>query len=156
MRRKNDILLKSAFEETFPNLLRFFFPDADLVFDLEKGFEFLDKELLELFPELDKRGGSRFVDMLAKVFSKTGTIKWLLIHIEIQERDELLFGKRMFQYFYRIFDRYEVPISAMAIFTGSPGQQPCPHYNYDFIISIVSRSSISMRRSCFKRIIPSH
>lgn len=32
-RRKDDILLKAAFEEAFPFLLRFFFPEADKVFD---------------------------------------------------------------------------------------------------------------------------
>ena len=52
MRKKNDILLKSAFEEAFPDLLRFFFDKADIIFDIERGFEFLDKELSELFPEL--------------------------------------------------------------------------------------------------------
>ena len=54
MRRKNDILLKSAFEEAFPDLLRYCFPDADDIFDLDKDLEFLDKELSELFPELKK------------------------------------------------------------------------------------------------------
>lgn len=43
-RRKDDILLKSAFEESFPDLLRFYFPGADEVFDMKKGFVFLDKE----------------------------------------------------------------------------------------------------------------
>lgn len=133
MRKKNDILLKGAFEETFPDLLRFFFKDAETCFDLERGFEFLDKELLELFPEVGRNGGSRFVDMLAKVFESGGTERWLLIHIEIQERSEPSFGKRMFQYFYRIFDRYDVPISAVAIFTGSLSEKHCTSYGYDFL-----------------------
>ena len=30
-------------EEIFDDLLRFVFPDADRIFDLAKGFEFLDK-----------------------------------------------------------------------------------------------------------------
>ena len=54
MRRKNDILLKSAFEEAFSDLLRFFFKQADIIFDIAKGFEFMDKELSELFPELER------------------------------------------------------------------------------------------------------
>lgn len=55
-RRKDDILLKSAFEEAFPDLLRFCFADADDIFDMGKGFVFLDKELSEIFPELDMTG----------------------------------------------------------------------------------------------------
>jgi hypothetical protein len=60
-RKKDDTLLKAAFEELFAHLLRFCFPGADKIFDLRKGFVFLDKELTELFPELRKQGGSRFV-----------------------------------------------------------------------------------------------
>ncbi len=56
MRKKNDILLKSAFEESFSDLLYFFFKDADIVFDFERGFDFMDKELAELFPDLEKKG----------------------------------------------------------------------------------------------------
>jgi len=119
MRKKNDILLKSAFEEAFPDLLRFFFKDADTIFDISKGFEFLDKELHELFPELEKQGGSRFVDMLVKAFTLDGSEKYMLIHIEIQAQNGPNFSKRMFQYFYRIYDRYDVPITALAVFTGA-------------------------------------
>ncbi len=37
MRRKNDRLLKSAFEEAFPDFLRFFFTQADTLFDIDRG-----------------------------------------------------------------------------------------------------------------------
>ena len=83
MCRKNDILLKSAFEEAFPDLLRFFFTDADSIFNLERGFEFMDKELLELFPELAKKGGSRVADMLVKTYLSSGKSELVLIHLEI-------------------------------------------------------------------------
>jgi len=38
---------------------------------LEKGFEFLDKELKEIFPEIEKKGGTRFVDLLTKCILTT-------------------------------------------------------------------------------------
>lgn len=133
MRRKNDILLKSAFEETFPDLLRFFFEDADRIFDVGRGFEFMDKELLELFPELERNGGTRVADMLVKAYSKAGSEKWLLIHIEIQQQNDDSFGRRMFQYFYRIFDRYQVQVTALAVFTGGRAQKCCSEYEYDFL-----------------------
>ena len=125
-RKKDDALLKAAFEELFPYLLRFCFPDADKVFDFRKGFVFLDKELTELFPELKKQGGSRFVDMLVKTFLKNGKEEWILVHIEIQGGSTRGFPKRMFQYWYRIYDRYGVDITALAIFTGNKHQQS-PH-----------------------------
>jgi hypothetical protein len=96
-RKKDDALLKAAFEELFPYLLRFCFPDADKIFDFRKSFVFLDKELTELFPELKKQGGSRFVDMLVKTFLKNGKEEWILVHIEIQGGSAKGFPKRMFQ-----------------------------------------------------------
>jgi len=53
MRRKNDQLWNSLLEDVFDDLLRFVFPEADKVFDMQRGFEFLDKELNELTPEPD-------------------------------------------------------------------------------------------------------
>jgi len=119
LRKKNDIFLKAAFEETFAFLLQFFFKDAEKIFDLQRGFTFMDKELRELFPELEKKGGSRQADMLVKVFLLDGTEKWILVHIEIQEKYQADFPKRMFKYFYRILDRFEVSVAAIAVFTGN-------------------------------------
>lgn len=79
MRRKNDILLKCdpairCFRRSIPRpvTLLFFFNDADDIFDIEKGFDFLDKELNELLPEPQKQGGGRVADMLMKTFLKSG------------------------------------------------------------------------------------
>ena len=41
--RKSDILWKMVMEEVFEDLLCFVYADADQVYDLERGFEFLDK-----------------------------------------------------------------------------------------------------------------
>jgi hypothetical protein len=133
MRRKNDILLKSAFEESFPDLLSFFFPEANKIFAIERGFEFLDKELHELFPELEKKGGSRFVDMLVKAFLKNGAEEWILVHIEIQREDTTEFPHRMFQYWYRIHDRYNVDIVALAVFTGRVSQKQPSSFTKSFL-----------------------
>lgn len=122
LRKKNDILLKSAFEEAFPDLLRFCFAKADQIFDMKKEPVFLDKELSELFPELEKQGGNRFVDMLAKVFLKDGKEEWILVHIEIQGSKDKNFAGRMFQYWHRIYDRYQTEITALAVFTGEKNQ----------------------------------
>ena len=46
-RKKNDILLKGAVEEYFPYVLRLLYHDADKIFDMEKGFKWMNKELHE-------------------------------------------------------------------------------------------------------------
>jgi len=138
MRKKNDILLKAAFEESFPDLLQFFFPEANEIFAIERGFEFLDKELHELFPELEKKGGSRFVDMLVKAYLQTGAEEWILVHIEIQRQDTAEFAHRMFQYWYRIHDRYNVDIVALAVFTGKANQKRPSSFAKSFLGTEIS------------------
>jgi predicted transposase/invertase (TIGR01784 family) len=133
MRRKNDILLKSAFEEAFPDLLRFYFEGADRIFDIERGFEFLDKELNELFPDLEKKGGSRVADMLVKTFLLNGKEEWVLVHLEIQGEGVDRFAFRMFQYWYRIYDRYGVDIAALVVFTGGKKQSQPNYFHKDFL-----------------------
>jgi hypothetical protein len=117
MRRKNDILWKVVIEEVFDDLLRFLYPDADRVYNLARGIEFLDKELAELHPEPEKDSDTRFVDKLVKVYHRNGKDEWVLLHVQIQgdttKRAE--FSARMFRYFYRILDRFRRPVSAVVI-----------------------------------------
>lgn len=133
MRPMKDILWKGIIEELCPEMLLFIFANAAEVFDLERGFEYLDKELLELFPEQEQEGGTRLVDKLIKVFRKDGQEEWVLVHVEVQGQDSSNFAERMFTYFYRIFDRYKVKITAIAIFTGGKSQKTPSVYSYDFL-----------------------
>jgi len=110
-----DELWKAIIEELFVWLMRFFYPDEIHLFDLSKGFEFLDKELIRLFPEA--KNTRRYADKLIKVYMRDGSTKWILIHIEVQGYADPNFAKRMFIYFYRILDKYQKPITALAIFT---------------------------------------
>lgn len=110
-----DALWKGIIEDFFEFFLLFFFPNDFHKFDLSKGFEFLDKELLELFPESENNG--RYVDKLVKVHTYDGETRWILIHIEVQGYYDKDFPERMFTYFYRIWDRYKKRIAAIAIFT---------------------------------------
>ena len=119
--RKSDILWKVILEEVFPDLLRFIYPDADNVYNMERGFEFLDKELAELNPQPDEEKDSRFADKLVKVYHRDGVEEWVLLHVEVQgdTHDRDAFAERMYTYFYRIRDRNPVRlVSALAICTG--------------------------------------
>ncbi len=52
-----------------------------------------------------------------KVWLKNGDEEWILIHIEVQGKQQNVFTERMFIYFYRIRDRYQRKITAWAILT---------------------------------------
>jgi len=133
--RKSDILWKVVLEEVFPDLLRFIYPDADEVYNMGCGFEFLDKELAELDPQPDEEKDSRFADKLVKAYHHDGVEEWVLLHVEIQgdTHDREAFAERMYTYFYRIRDRYPGrAVSALAIFTGQDGQRMPDRFMYEY------------------------
>jgi hypothetical protein len=90
------------------DLLRFVHVDADQLYDLDRGLEFLEKELAEIDPEPGEPSDTRFVDKLVKVYHWDGAEEWVLMHVEIQgdTADRAKFAGRMFRYFYRILDRF--------------------------------------------------
>jgi len=110
-----DKLWKAVFEDFFPEAILFFFPDFFPKINWARGFEMLDKELKELFN--DSMGNERRADLLVKVWLLDGTEQWLLFHIEVQGYFDKDFPKRMFIYYYRLTERYEVPIAALALLT---------------------------------------
>jgi len=118
MIRKNDILWKGILEKVFEDLLRFVFPDVDKELDLQRGVCFLDKELGQMYPEPGKPSHTRVVDKLIKVYRRDGQERWMLTHIEVQGQARPEFARRMFAYYYRILDRYDQPVTAIAIFAG--------------------------------------
>ena len=120
--KTNDELLKGAFEEYFVDFLRFLYPDADQVFDLSRAIQFMDKELLAIAPDRERREGRRIADLLAKVHLRDGGERWILLHTEIEGGSGDDFAYRMFQYHYRILDRYRVAVESIAVFTGGRGQ----------------------------------
>ena len=130
--KKHDILWKGIIEDLPHHFIRFFFPQADDFIDFNRGFEFLDKELEELFP-MDDPAHPRFVDKLIKVFRLNGREEWILIHIEVQGYLEDNFEKRMYTYFYRLLDRYQKPVTALAIFTDDNPDFKPNHYHYEFM-----------------------
>jgi predicted transposase YdaD len=122
MRRRYDPYWKGILEAVFDDFLRFFFPNAEIELDLEKGFEFLDKELGAISPKPGKTGRTRYVDKLVKVFLRDGHERWVLVHVEVQGYRDADFARRMFTYYYRILDRFAQPVTAVAIFSGADGK----------------------------------
>jgi len=131
--KRNDLLWKGVLEDLFDDFLRFFYPEADKLFDLNKGFEYLDKELDQLFPPDADTYATRYVDKLVKVFTRTGGEEWILVHVEVQGYTDHDFAKRMFQYFNRILDQYDKPITAFAIFADTNKSFHPQYYEREFL-----------------------
>lgn len=129
---RDDTLWKGILENLCADFLRFFFHDADKLLNIEKGFEFLDKELEQLFPS-EEIDAPKFVDKLVKVFTRTGKEEWILVHIEVQGYSDKNFAKRMFTYFYRILDKYAKPVTTIAIFTDRNKKYRPSVFEYEFL-----------------------
>lgn len=94
-------------------------PDIGKVVDLQRGFEFLDKELAEIHPD-PEASNIKVVDKLVKVFLRDGAERWVLLHVEIQGKNGKEFPARMFEYFMRLRKRGH-PVAAIAVLTGKKG-----------------------------------
>ncbi|MEO7311048.1 MAG: hypothetical protein ABIX01_11670 [Chitinophagaceae bacterium] len=129
---RNDILWKGILENLFGYFLRFFYQEHLPLFDFSKGFEFLDKELEQLFP-VENLQSPKYVDKLVKVFTTSGAEEWILIHIEVQGYKDKDFANRMFTYFYRILDRYGKKVAAIAIFSDANKKYRPSFFGYEFL-----------------------
>lgn len=106
---------KQIIEELLESFLEFFFPRLYADIDFSRGYEIKSKELYKLLKQHEI--GKRYADELIKVYLKDGTEKWLLIHIEVQGYKEENFARRMFIYYYRIFDKYNHQVVSLVILT---------------------------------------
>jgi hypothetical protein len=123
MKPKYDILWKGMIENVMEDLLLFVDPDIGKELDLERGFEFLDKELAEMYPDPEKPSNTRIVDKLVKVFLRDGSERWMLLHVEVQGKNDKNFARRMFEYFIRLFSKHGHPVTAIAVPTGKDGKE---------------------------------
>ena len=104
---------KQIIEELLEPFLEFFFPQLYADIDFSRGYEIKSKELYKLMKQQEI--GKRYADELIKVYLKDGTEKWLLIHIEVQGYKEDDFARRMFVYYYRIFDKYNHQVISLVV-----------------------------------------
>jgi hypothetical protein len=74
--KRDDALWKGILEDLFDDFLKFYFPESVDLFDFNRKFEFLDKELEQLFPQQQDDFNPKYVDKLVKVFTKKGKEEW--------------------------------------------------------------------------------
>ncbi len=113
--KKSDTLWKEIIKDLFEDFITFFIEDLAEEIDFSKGIDFLDKELATLTSKSENI--NRDADALVKVYLKNGEEKWVLVHIEVQGYIDKVFPKRMFTYYYRILDKFDKKITAIAILT---------------------------------------
>lgn len=93
--------------------MRLFFPAVHREIDWERGYVDLKQELQTIIP--DAEAGKQFVDLLFKVFKKSGEESWVCIHVEVQSQWDADLPKRVFVYNSRLFLRYDRPIMSLAV-----------------------------------------
>jgi hypothetical protein len=120
---------KTLLERYFQAFLEWFFPDIAADIDWARGHEFLDKELQRIARRAKEK--RRYADKLAKVWRRDGAETWVLIHIEIQAGYEAEFAERMFVYYYRLFDRYRLPLASLAVLADDRSQWRPSNYRRD-------------------------
>ncbi len=106
---------KGILEQLFEDFLTFIHPELGDSLDLAKGYEFLNKELIQEFPSSGGKIEQKIVDKLVKLHNKAG--HQILLHLEVQEKYSKDFSKRMYAYFNRLYDKYKMSIVAYAILT---------------------------------------
>ncbi len=107
--------MEEILDDYFEDFMVFFFPQAHGRIDWQRGTEFLDKELQKI--TADAALGRRYADKLVKLWLKSGTEVWVLIHVEVQGDQESGFELRIYVYNHRIFERYNAPVASFVILT---------------------------------------
>jgi len=124
----NDGIWKNAIHALFRSMVAFHLPKLYKAVDWSRENLFLEQELANLFNPEQKN--KRYVDMLIQVHLLDGTETYILLHVEVQgygsgPQDIREFEKRMFRYYYRITEKWEKDVAALAILTdGNKNYRP--------------------------------
>jgi hypothetical protein len=125
-----DELWKDVVENLFPHFINLIVPDFYHNVNWSKPIIFLDNELRQISPASEET--KRYVDRLVCVWMLDGEEQWVLIHVEVQGYKDPGFSKRMFIYFYRIYDKFNRDILSIAVFSDPiKGYKP-DRFSYQF------------------------
>ncbi|WP_242518360.1 DUF4351 domain-containing protein [Halochromatium roseum] len=119
-KRDQDSPWKEALERFFPEFLALLFPAIHAEIDWNTPYRSLDNELQQITGDADS--GRRYADKLIDVRTREGHDLWVLVHTEVQGAAQTEFAKRMFQYNYRIRDRYDRPVVSLAVLSDTNRQ----------------------------------
>jgi hypothetical protein len=104
---------KRALERFLEPALRLLSPELHADIDWTREIAFLNKELAQYLPE--GGSGKGHVDVFAGVYLKSGKPSRILLHAEVQADPETNFGRRIFRYWYHLFDARLLPVVSLVI-----------------------------------------
>ena len=110
-----DHLWKGGLDHFFEAAVHYFYDTYAHEFDFTEPIVALDSELNKLYPDNTAQG--RVADKLCQAKTVHGHFQWVLFHTEVQGQPDKEFDKRMFQMYYRIFDRFDQQVVSLAILT---------------------------------------
>ncbi|AFZ19652.1 hypothetical protein Mic7113_3944 [Allocoleopsis franciscana PCC 7113] len=107
----HDRLFKELLSTFFVEFIELFLPDVIAYLEPD-SVAFLDKEVFT-----DVTAGERYeADLLVQAQFR-GELSCFLIHVENQAKAQANFGKRMFRYFARLSEKYDLPIYPVVVFS---------------------------------------
>ncbi len=123
----HDHLFKELLQTFFLEFIDLFFPNVGADLD-RQSLTFLDKEIFTDVTE----GQKHEVDLVARVRFRQQD-SFFLIHVENQANSQSGFTKRMFRYFARLDELYNLPIYPIALFSfDEPPRQEPNSYRVEF------------------------
>ncbi len=128
---KTDVGWKFILDELTEQFIEFFMPDLYDFVDFSIKPKALDNEFASLFPESVSE--DRRVDKLFEIYLKNGQSKLILLNIEIQSYEDSDFAKRMFQHYFRIFDKFNKEVEAIVIYTYKSDRHKYKKYENKFL-----------------------
>jgi predicted transposase YdaD len=119
----HDRLFKELLTEFFIEFIELFFPEVIAYLEPD-SIKFQDKEIFT-----DVTAGEKYeADLLVDVkFREQET--YFLIHLEHQAQPQADFGRRMFRYFSRLYEKFAKPVYPIAIFSYNSPKLPQPNYH---------------------------
>jgi hypothetical protein len=116
----HDRLFKELITTFFVEFIALFLPEVMDYLEPD-SVTFLDKEVFT-----DVTAGERYeTDLIAQVRFR-GEPSFFLIHLESQAQAQSSFGKRMFRYFARLHEKYDLPIYPIVLFSYEQPRQLAP------------------------------
>ena len=107
----HDRLFKELLSTFFIEFIELFFPDVMAYLEPD-SVTFLDKEVFT-----DVTAGDRDEADLLVQAQFQGQSSYFLIHVENQSYNQADFNKRMFRYFARLHEKYDLPIYPVVVFS---------------------------------------
>jgi hypothetical protein len=136
----HDRLFKELLSNFFLEFLQLFLPDIAAYLDDGAALVPMDKEV---FTDVTL-GDKHEVDLVMRAKVR-GEDAFFLVHVESQSKPEAEFPRRMFRYFARLTEKYNLPVYPVVVFSHDAPQQPEPdHFEVAFPGKTVLRFEYSV------------